>query len=393
MEKNKLLLKGRIVSPEGISHGVEALEISDGIINVIGYPDEVFSGLDYTIYDFGPNYICPGFIDMHVHGSGGVDVMDATPIALETLSVKLAQGGTTGFLATTMSAPHKELINVIKNIRWVKQNGTEGAHIIGAQLEGPYLNMGKRGAHREECLRLPNVKELKEYVDTGRGVIRMITIAPELPGAIGVIEYAASLGIVVSLGHTDASITQVNEAGRAGLSHVTHAFNAMAGLHHRDPGTIGAILSMKNLSADIIVDGVHVHPNVVKIFVHSKGINNVCVITDSNRVGGMGDGVYELGGQKIIVRNGVSFLEDGVMTGSTLSMAGTVKNLVQKVGLSVEEAVRLASTNPARILKLDSKGVLAPGKDADLVVLNHDFEVLMTVVGGKIVYEDGGFHE
>ena len=387
MEKQKILLKGRIITPQGILEGRNLLEIANGRISYIGVEGSLFPGQEHQIYDFGPNYICPGFIDMHIHGCGGPDVMDSTFEALDWMSMELAEGGTTSFLATTMSASRDELVGVIKNIAEAKRKGTKGAWIIGAHLEGPFLNLGKKGAHKGEYLRVPNIHELQEYIDAGQGVIRMLTIAPELTGSTGVIELARDHGMLVSLGHSDASIAQVDEACRAGLSHVTHAFNAMAGLHHRDPGTIGAILSMKQLTVDVIPDGHHVHPTVIKILVHAKGVDQVCAITDCIRAGKMGNGVFELGGQKVTVKNGISYLDDGTMSGSTLTMAAAMRVMVDMVGLTLEEAVKLTSANPARILGLSDKGSLEQGKDADIVVLDHHLQVLMTIIGGKVAYK------
>lgn len=385
MRNNKLLLRGRVLYPHGISEGSELVEIDNGIISSTGAEGTYFPGIDHYIYDFGPNYICPGFIDLHVHGCGGADVMDADRGALERMSLALAEGGTTSFLATTMSASREALSGAVKNLTAVGARGVGGAQVIGIHLEGPFLNPIKKGAHSEKYLRLPDVDELKEYIDAGRGMLRMITLAPELPGAAKVIECAKSVGMTVSLGHSNATITQVEEASGAGLTHVTHAFNAMAGFHHRDPGTTGAILSMKQLTVDVITDGIHVHPSVVKILVHSKKLHRVCAITDCIRAGRMGDGVFELGGQKVTVKNGVSYLEDGTISGSTMSMAQAIQNMVEKVGLTLPEAVQMVTANPAGVLGISDRGVIEAGKKADIVVLDHKFNVLMTIIGGQVV--------
>lgn len=387
MENGKILLKGRLVTPDGISSSRDILAIEDGSISFIGELDSMFAGTDYQIFDFGPNYICPGFIDMHIHGYAGVDVMNCTWEALDTMSWELARRGTTSFLATTMSAPCEELVKAIRNISVAQQQGTRGAQLLGCHMEGPFLNLGKKGAHKAEYIRLPNVFELREYLDAGGGCIRMISMAPEMVGALEVIKLARKIGIVVSLGHSDASLAQVEEACGVGLEHVTHAFNAMAGLHHRDPGTTGAILSMKQLTVDVIPDGYHVHPSIVKILVRSKGVDGVSAISDSITAGGLGDGEYELGGQKVIVKNGMAHLEDGTMAGSTISLSEGVKVMVEKVGLSLEEAVKMVTVNPARILGLYDRGVLEYGKRADIVVLDHNFNVLMTIVKGKVVFK------
>lgn len=387
MENGKFLLQGRLVTPDGVSSGRDILAIEDGKISFIGEHDSMYAGTDYQIFDFGPSYICPGFIDMHIHGYAGVDVMESSPQSMDTMSEALARRGTTSFLATTMSAPSNELVKAIRNISAALQQGTRGAQLLGCHLEGPFLNLGKKGAHKAEYIRLPNVLELREYLDAGGGCIRMISMAPELMGALEVVKMARELGIVVSLGHSDASLAQVEEACGVGLDHVTHAFNAMAGLHHRDPGTAGAILSMKQLTVDVIPDGYHVHPSIVKILVRSKGVDGVSAISDSTLAGGQSDGEYEFGGQKVIVKNGMAHLEDGTLAGSTISLSEGVKVMVEKVGLSLEEAVKMVSVNPARTLGLYDRGVLEYGKRADIVVLDHHFNVLMTMIDGKVVYK------
>lgn len=387
MEKRKMLLKGHIISPIDSGGGKDILEIDGRSVTFIGPNGTLFPGPEHQIFDFGANYICPGFIDLHVHGSGGVDVMDNSYHALDWMSRVLAEGGTTSFLATTISASRQELLEVVRSIATAKLRGTKGAEVIGAHLEGPFLNPGKKGAHKEEDLRPPDVNEFKQYIDAGNGAVKMVTVAPELPDIIPVIKFARSRGVVVSLGHSVASIAQVDEAFAAGLSHVTHAFNAMGGLHHRDPGTTGAIMSMKQLTADVITDGQHVHPSVIKILVQAKGIDRVCAITDCIRAGGMGNGIFEFGGRKVIVKDGTARLADGTISGSVISMAEAVRTIVEKVGLSFADAVKMASANPAGILGLSTKGVLMPGKDADVVVLDRNFRVLMTIVAGKIVYQ------
>lgn len=387
MERKKLLLKGRLITPEGISPENCLLETDGGIISNIAEMGALFPGSSHVMHNFGPCYICPGFIDIHVHGSGGADVMDGLPESLEKMAEWLAKGGTTGFLATTMSAPREMLAGAVKNAASLGSGRARGARVLGVHLEGPFLNPQKKGAQKKEYLRLPSVDELKEYIEAGSGAVRMITMAPELPGSTEVIKYARSNGLVVSLGHSGASITRVAEACDMGLTHVSHAFNAMTGFHHREPGTTGAIMSMKRLTVDVIADGHHVHPSIIKILVRAKGIQNTIAITDCISGGGMGDGIYKLGGQRVTVRDGTTLLDDGTIAGSTISMAAAVKVLVEQVGLDLGEAVQMVSANPARLLGLDTKGALVTGNDADIVVLDHEFRVLMTIVEGEIVYK------
>lgn len=387
MHGKRIILKGRLVTPDGVSSSGDVIAIEGDRISFIGGFDSMLAGSDNQVFDFESSYICPGFIDMHIHGYAGADVMDCTVESLDGISWELAQRGTTSFLATTMSAPSAQLVRAIGNIRDTKQQGTRGAQLLGCHLEGPFLNPGKKGAQKAGFLRLPSTTELQDYLDAGRGCIRMITMAPELAGAFEVIKMAGQMGIIVSLGHSEASLPQVAEACKAGLGHVTHVFNAMDGLHHRDPGTTGAVLSMPELTVDVIPDGHHVHPSVVKILICSKGIDQVSAISDCIRAGGLGDGGYELGGQKVLVKDGFANLADGTLAGSTITLAEGLRVLVEKVGLALAEAVKMVSLNPARTLGLTDRGVLERGKKADIVVLDAHLNVLMTIIAGRIVYK------
>lgn len=379
------MLKGRIVTPDNKLPEEGFVEIEGETISAVGFGGTEGAGESGEICDFGPAYICPGFIDMHVHGSGGSDVMDGTGEGLENISRSLAAGGTTAFLATTMSAPLERLTQIIKVVREASHEEAVGARILGVHLEGPFLNPEQKGAQKLEYLRSPSLQEVKEYVQSGGDIVKMLTLAPELPGSKEVIEYAKSRGIVVSLGHSQAGFDEVSEAVKSGLSHVTHTFNAMGGLHHREVGTAGAVLGLDGLSADIIPDGVHVAPLIIKILLKVKGIANVCAVTDCIRAGRMGEGAFDLGGQPLTVKDSVSRLENGTISGSVISMNEGLKVLVTRAGLSIGEAVMMAAENPARILGLKSKGVLRPDMDADITVLDEEFNVIMTLVGGKVV--------
>jgi len=386
---SKILFKGHIVYPDHVSESPELIAVEGGTITFVGRSEEFHCSGDYTVYDFGTAYVCPGFVDLHVHGSGGADVMDGTPEALHTIAEALARGGTTSFLAATMSAPKGSIEDALNNVADATRQISGGARILGAHLEGPFLNREKRGAQKEECLRPLDTNEFEAYLNAAKGTLKMITLAPELPGAIDLIKYAKARGLVVSMGHTAASFDQVREACRAGLSHVTHMFNAMSSMHHRDPGAVGAALGLDELVVDIIPDGYHIHPEIIKIAVQAKGVDNVCAITDCIRAGCMDDGEYGLGGQRVHVRAGTACLQDGTLAGSTLSMSRAVKMLVETVGLSIGEAVKMAATNPARILGFGSKGRLRPAMDADITVVDRNFGVLMTMVGGQVVYSRG----
>ncbi len=385
MRKRKIVLKGRVITPDNKLPVDGFVEILGETITAVGFNQTAEAEESVDIFDFGTAYICPGFIDLHVHGAGGSDVMDGTGESLDTISRALAGGGTTAFLATTMSAPPEKLLEVIKVVGEASQKEAVGARILGTHLEGPFLNPGQKGAQRLKDLRMPCLQEVKEYVKTGGGTVKMLTLAPELPGAKEVIQYAKSQGMLVSLGHSEASFDEVSEAVSLGLRHATHTLNAMGRLHHREVGTAGAVLTLEGLTADIIPDGVHINPKVIKILLKVKGITNVCAVTDCIRAGRMGEGEFELGGQTVFVKDGVARLEDGTISGSVIGMNEAIKVLVTKVGLSWNEAARMASENPARIIGIKTKGLLREGMDADITVLDEDFKVMMTMVEGKVV--------
>ncbi|MBE3596904.1 MAG: N-acetylglucosamine-6-phosphate deacetylase [Hydrogenibacillus sp.] len=351
----------------------------------------------------------PGMIDMHIHGAAGADVMDATPEALSQIARTLLAEGTTGFLATTISAPKEQLLRALRNIAAYKRMraqksgtsdvesdatlGTPEAEILGIHLEGPYLSPARAGAQPREALRPPETAEFQALQAAADGLIRLVTTAPELPGALEWIAELAAHGVIVSLGHTDADYETARAAADRGARHVTHVFNAMRGLHHREPGMLGAALVDDRLTVELIADGVHVHPALYRLVHRAKGRDRLLLITDAMRAKRMPDGCYELGGQPVTVRCGRATLADGTLAGSVLTMNEGLKRLVQ-AGIPLVDAVRFASTNPARALGLDGHlGALLPGYRADVVLLAPDFQVLAVFRRGRPAYAAPGVEE
>jgi len=334
--------------------------------------------------------VVPGFVDVHVHGGGGADVMDATLASLDTISATHAAHGTTTWLATTVThfpGSIEQAIDAVKTYMRSDRNGASGARVAGLHLEGPYLNPKKRGAHREDALVPPDAGQLIRWCERAEGTVKMITLAPELEGAPEVIREATRRGIVVSAGHTDATWSEMETAVRCGLSHVTHLFNAMRSLHHREPGIVGFALSSRSVTADLIVDGVHVHPGIVDLALKAMGPRRLLLITDAIRAACMGDGDYDLGGLMVKVAHGIARIDNGALAGSLLTLDEAFRRLVTVHGLDLATASRMASLNPAVLLGLDqAKGTIEAGKDADLVCLDHECNVLWTMVGGRIVY-------
>ena len=332
-------------------------------------------------------FIVPGYIDIHVHGGGGSDVMDGEYEAIKQVATTHSRFGTTAFLPTTMTMTKDKIIKSLKSIHEARLKGTGTAEILGIHLEGPYINPEKKGAQKEEDIKKVSVEEFLEFNQASGNLIRLVTIAPEMPGAVDFIRWLHQQGIIVSVGHSNATYKQVQEGIQAGLSHVTHTFNAMRGLHHREPGVVGAALSSPKLIVEMIADGIHLHPIVLKILTQIKESEKLVLITDAMRATGFKEGTYDLGGQEVIVTQGQAKLKNGTLAGSVLTMDKAVKNLVTKVGISLLNAVQMASYNPAKCLGIDDKkGSLELYKDADIVILNKNLETELTMVAGKVVY-------
>lgn len=380
---------GRLVGPDRV--------VGDGFVVVEGAKIS-YAGPrraeDVPDVDAKGGWICPGFIDVHVHGGGGADAMDGDLAALETMARSHARHGTTGMLATTMTGPHSELVRAARVVGEAAARGPDGgARILGLHLEGPYVNPRRAGAQNPAHMRPVVVAELDELYEAAAGFWRLITLAPELPGGLEAIRHLTAKGVKVSLGHTEADYGTAMRAKAAGAVSVTHTFNAMNGLHHREPGLLGAALGDEHFWAELIADGLHVHPAVMALAYKLKGPAKLVLVTDSMRAQGLGDGRYMLGDLSVVVGRGEARLasddgEPGALAGSVLTMDVAVRTMVQRAGVPVPDAVRMASSNPAALLGLqESKGSLTKGKDADIAVLDADLGAVMTAVEGRIVYQ------
>jgi N-acetylglucosamine-6-phosphate deacetylase len=341
-----------------------------------------------SISDFGNDVIAPGYVDLHIHGSAGCDVMDDAADALPAIERLLARHGVTGYFPTTVTAPMdatlralERLADAIENRALKNADDKARALPLGIHIEGPFISHARRGVHPPEDLLAPTLPLFERLWQAARGRIRMMTIAPELESALEVIAEASRRGVCVSLGHSDADFDQAERGIAAGAWHATHTFNAMRPLDHRSPGILGAVLTDDRVSADIIVDGVHLDPAIVKIVADTKGLEQTVLITDATAATGMPDGRYHLGSFEVEVRDGKCTM-DGRLAGSVLTMDRAVRNLTRFAEWNLSDAVAAASRNPARVAHIENKGVLAVGADADFVVLNREGEVLRTFVGG-----------
>jgi len=290
-------------------------------------------------------------------------------------------------LAALFAKPYDQLLNDIRRLAKYILNNPD-SNIKGIHMEGPYLNPELKGAMNEDYLWKPTVESWNDMWEASRGLIKMMTIAPELPGAIQVMREAANEGVVLSIGHSMAYYEDIELAIDNGAAHVTHMFNAMRPFHHRKPGVIVGALLRDELKIELIADTMHVHPAIMEMLLKFKKASGIILITDSIRAGGMHEGEYEFADQKVIMEGGRAYLENGTLAGSTLTLPMAVKNMVQTAGAKITDAIRMASLNGAKVLSIeDKKGILAAGKDADLVVLNEDYSVEMTIMKGKIRYQ------
>jgi N-acetylglucosamine-6-phosphate deacetylase len=337
------------------------------------------------VIDAGGATVLPGFVDVHVHGAVGHEVMDGDAAGLVDMSAFFARHGVTSFLATTWTAPRDDTQRALEAVASVTGGDLPGAQILGAHMEGPYLSPGWCGAQDPRSVRPPDLDEARSFLDSG--VVRLITVAPEQLLARELVELCLQRGARVSIGHTDASFEQVADAVAWGARHVTHTFNAMPALHHRRPGPVGAALVLPELLAELIADTHHVHPVVLDAFLRAKGPDGVTLVTDALRPTGLDGGEFDIGGRRATVEQGVVRLDDGTIAGSLLTMDAALRNLLRATGRPLEELWPTASRNGAIAAGVaDRKGAIAPGMDADLVLVDDDVEVRMTVVGGRIVH-------
>jgi N-acetylglucosamine-6-phosphate deacetylase len=340
-----------------------------------------------AITDFGDCVIVPGFFDIHIHGGVNCDVMRGTSDEMKKFETFLARHGVTSYFPTTVTASQDATLSALERladrIEVAEKNSAGGATPLGIHLEGPFLSHAKRGVHPTVDLVEPSVAAFDKLWQAARGHVRMITIAPELNGAEEVIAEASKRGVCVSIGHSDATLEQARCGVKAGARHATHTFNAMRPLDHRAPGILGEVLTNNRLSADVIADGIHIDPTVVDLLFRAKGIENLVLITDAISATGMPDGRYQLGTLEVELKDG-RCTRDGNLAGSALTMDRAVRNVMKFARLDLQQAVRAASMNPAKVVGIE-KGTIESGADADFVVLTPTGEVRATVVRGVVV--------
>jgi N-acetylglucosamine-6-phosphate deacetylase len=359
---------------------------SGAVVSVVSRTESA-SAQNKAAIDFGDCVIAPGFFDIHIHGGVNCDVMRGTSDEMKKFEVFLARHGVTSYFPTTVTASQDATLSALERladrIEAAENQAAGGATPLGIHLEGPFLSHVKRGVHPPVDLVEPSVAAFDKLWQAARGHVRMITIAPELNGAAEVIAEASKRGVCVSIGHSDATLEQARRGVSAGARHATHTFNAMRPLDHRAPGILGEVLTNDQLSADVIADGIHVDPTVIDLLFRAKGIENLVLITDAISATGMPDGRYMLGMLEVELKDG-RCLRDGNLAGSALTMDRAVRNVMKFAGLDLQQAVRAASMNPAKVVGI-KKGTIEPGADADFVVLTATGEVRATIVKGVVV--------
>lgn len=376
-----VLRNGSYLSPSGVFLKGD-IAVEDGRIFSIGALAGKHGGCEN--YDMNGYKIVPGFIDIHTHGALGYDVMTASPIQLRGLSKFLVQNGVTSFLPTTITADMAAIKSALENIKTASAMDDMGASILGVHIEGPYINSKQKGCHEVSLIKPPEITEYEAFRSVlGDNLKLRITVAPEIPGAMEFIRYVSSRGDSITIGHTDADSKTVLEAVDNGAVSFTHLFNAMKGIHHREPGTVGAALS-GDAYVELICDGIHLHPEIIKMVHKTKGIDKILLVTDAMNATGLGDGYYEFGGFTIKVADGIARQGDGTLAGSTLTLMKAVKNMMRFTGIAFEEAVRMATINPARAIGMDDlTGSIELGKLADFVIVNDDLNIVAVFSKGR----------
>lgn len=376
-------LRGTLVTPfEMISCG--QLEVEDSIIAYVGSE----RGYEGEVLDYKGDMVCPGFIDIHVHGGAGVDAMDPDPEALNRLSTYLAAGGVTGFLATTHTAPLEELKATLRRVEAAQKVRAPGSQILGAHVEGPFISQDKKGAQDGGYVRQVTEQELDAIYQASGGTIKMMTLAPEIQDAMRAADWLVERNIVAAAGHTNATYNDALRAFDRGFTHLSHFYNGMRGFHHREPGVVGAGLTDGRVSLELVADGVHVHPAALKLALLAKGPAKIALVSDSVKPAGLPDGEHNFEGRAFHVRGRSITLENGVIAGSGIRLNDAVKIMVEEAGGPLKDVVQTASSTPAKILRLTPrKGELRECSDADLTVLDLSYRVLRTIVGGETVYE------
>lgn len=386
--RSEILIQGVTIYAENeiIENGF--LLIGGGrIIEISEYPILLAPNGHTTVIDGSNLNAIPGFIDSHIHGAKGFDTMDATEQALDCIASSLPEEGTTSFLATTITQSQYNIEKALENISQY-ENKPGNAEILGVHLEGPFINKEKKGAQPEAYIIEPDVKLFKQWQRISNGLIKTITLAPECDRN-NLISYLAKNRYNVSAGHSMATFEEIKESVLHGVRQLTHLCNAMTGIHHREVGALGAAFLLESLKSELIADEIHTSSEMLQIIYNNISSDRIILITDAMRAKSLKEGVYELGGQQVHVKDNRATLQDGTLAGSILRMIDAVKNMYKLKGVTIKDVIKMAAENPAKQIDVfDRKGSIARGKDADVLLVDNDFNIKYTICRGNIAYEE-----
>lgn len=381
---NILFKNIKLVTPYQVLHGYGVV-INEGKIKSIDLEENINLKSINEVIDGKGQYLSPGFIDIHNHGNSGYDFMDATEDAIESISKYHFSNGVTSFLGTVLTQSYDNMINAVRKITEYKNNTY--SQLLGIHLEGPFFSLIKKGAQPERYIKEADISFIKKLVDISGNKLRMVSIAPEKEGALGLISYMKDNNITVSIAHSNATYEEAVKGINYGATMATHLYNGMRNFTHREPGVIGAALTDDRVFCEIIYDRIHLHDAAVEIALKMKTKDKLILVSDAMRAAGLNDGIFELGGQRVIVSEGAARLEDGSLAGSTLSLRTAVYNMIKYLNISICDAVRMASLTPAKAINIDNKkGSIDIGKDADLILFDDNINIKKVVIAGDINY-------
>lgn len=379
----KTLIKNvRIITPYDILDGFGVAVENEKIIDILN-EEEIMLHKFENVIDGQGNYLSPGFVDIHNHGNVGFDVMDSTEKSLDKMGEYHISNGVTSYLGTVITSSYEDITKAINNISNYYNKG-DRANIIGIHLEGPFFNVIRKGAQPEEHIKIPNMEDITRIMEISEDRLKMVSLAPELEGAMDIIRFLSENNVPVAMAHSNASYEETKKGIENGITIATHLYNGMREFNHREPGIIGASLTDDRVFCELIYDRYHVHDIAVKIALKMKGYDRIILVSDAMMAAGLEDGEYLLGGQKVFVESGKTRLESGGIAGSTLNLKNAVYNLIRYLDVPLKEAVKMASLNPARAIHMDREiGSIEIGKRADLIIFDKDINIKNVFIGGN----------
>ena len=380
-----MLIKNvKIISPYEVLHGF-GIKIKDGKIVDLNL-EHLLEDTGQEVIDGGGNYLSPGFIDIHNHGNSGYDVMDSTEEALDKMGEFHLSNGVTSYLGTIITSSYDDMMRAIENIVDYK-NKANISNLLGIHLEGPFFDIGQKGAQPEEFIKLPDLNDIENMLELSKGKLKMLSLAPELKGALEIIEKLKNNNVAVAMAHTNSTFESAKKAIDHGVTIATHLYNGMRSFNHREPGVIGASLTDDRVYCELIYDRIHLHDAAVNIALKMKGFDKIILVSDAMMAAGLEDGEYQLGNQKVYVKEGAARLASGNLAGSTLNLQEAVYNMVKFLDLPIHEVVKMATLNPAKAINMVREiGSIRVGKRADLIIFDDNIEIKHAIVGGNLIW-------